>query len=106
MELTRRCRRVTATGITVGVNSTAVYVGGNSGQDFVYSEMLVQGYDAATGTLLWDDRSHRSDGSTTAVDMALGKNRLFVAGYTLGVGTDFVIRAYDIRNDGRAATAR
>ncbi len=87
-------------GITVALNSTVVYVGGNSSQDFVYSEMLVQSYDAATGTLLWDDRSHRSATPTTAVDMALGKNRLFVAGYTSGVGTDFVIRAYDVRNDG------
>jgi outer membrane protein assembly factor BamB len=90
----------------VGLNNRAVYVAGSSGQDFLYSEMLVRGYDAVAGTLLWDDRSHRSlsPPGATAVDMALGKNRLFVAGYALGVGTqfDFVIRAYGVRNDGTA----
>ena len=90
----------------VALNNRAVYVAGSSGQDFLYSEMLVRGYDAVAGTLLWDDRSHRSANppGTTAVDVALGKNRLFVAGYAFGVGTqfDFVIRAYGVRNDGTA----
>ncbi len=85
---------------SVALNDRAVYIAGSSSQDFVYSEILVRGYDASTGELLWDDRSHRSSSSsTTAVDVALGKNRLFVAGYALGGGTDFVIRAYGIRND-------
>jgi len=87
-------------GATIVMNERAVYVGGTSGRDFVYSEMLVRSYDSATGTLLWDDRSHRSGSSATAVDMALGKNRLFVAGQASGVGIDFVMRAYDVRTDG------
>ena len=45
------------------------------------SEVLVRAYDRADGKLLWDDRSHRSPNSA-AIDLALGKNRLFVAGYT------------------------
>jgi hypothetical protein len=87
-------------GATVATNGTAVYVAGASVLDFEYSEMMVRAYDAATGEFLWDDRSHRSGRPTTAVGIALGKKRLFVAGYAQGVGTDFVIRAYDIRNDG------
>jgi len=83
----------------VALNDRAVYVVGSSGQDFVYSEMLVRSYAAEHGTLLWDDRSHRSAGGSSAVDVALGKNRLFVAGSAL---SDFVVRAYDIRADGLA----
>jgi hypothetical protein len=83
----------------VALNDRAVYVVGSSGQDFGYSEMVVRSYSAEDGTLLWDDRSHRSITGfpTTAVDVALGRNRLFVAGYSLD---DFVIRAYGIWNDG------
>jgi len=90
-----------ATAVTL--NDRAVYVVGGGVQGFNQTEMFVRGYDAVTGTLLWDDRSHRSTRPTTAVDVALGKNRLFVAGYALGVGTssDFVIRAYDVRHDGK-----
>jgi len=48
--------------------------------------------------LLWDDRSHSSP-RTTAVDLALGKSRVFVAGYTTTSATnsDFLIRAYAAR---------
>jgi len=78
-----------------------VYVAGASVVDFD-SEMLVRAYDAATGVMLWDDLSHRAGRPTSAVSLALGRKQLFVAGYayTGGVsGTDFVIRAYDIRQD-------
>ena len=88
----------------VALNDRAVYVVGSSGQDFVLPEMLVRSYAAKDGTLLWDDRSHRSVGApfgTTAVDVALGKNRLFVAGSAL----DFVVRAYDIQADGVACSS-
>ena len=88
----------------VALNDEAVYVVGSAGQDFGYSEVLVRAYDAIGGALLWDDRSHRN-ATSTAVDVALGKNRLFVAGYTTGAGIDFLIRAYRIRNDGAAPTA-
>ena len=88
----------------VALNDDAVYVVGSAAQDFAYSEVMVRAYDATAGTLLWDDRSHRNS-SSTAVDVALGKNRLFVAGYTMGARFDFLIRAYWIRNDGAAPTA-
>ena len=89
----------------VASNDDAVYVVGSAGQDFGYSEVMVRAYDATGGTLLWDDRSHRSS-TSTAVDVALGKNRLFVAGYTIGARFDFLIRAYGIRNDGAPPAAR
>jgi glucose dehydrogenase len=84
--------------LAVGINSDAVFIAGNSGQDFGNSQFLVQAYDAATGNLLWDDRSHASP-QTTAVDLAVGKFRLFVAGSTTNsaTGTDFLIRVYDLR---------
>ena len=90
---------------TVAVNGRSVYVGGAGVGDFVYSEILVRAHDAATGALLWDDRSHRSTrpALASATDLALGKNRLFVAGYGSGVGTDFIIRAYDIRGNASSA---
>jgi hypothetical protein len=87
-------------GTSVATNGRAVYVAGASAQDFGYAEIMVRAYDAKTGMLLWDDRSHRSGRPTTAVDVALGKKRLFVAGYAAGQGLDFVVRAYDIRQDG------
>ena len=67
----------------VALNDDAVYIVGSAAQDFAYSEVMVQAYDATGGTLLWDDRSHRNS-SSAAVNVALGKNRLFVAGYTMG----------------------
>ena len=71
---------------------------GLAGQDFGNSEFLVRAYDAHDGTLLWDDRSHPSS-QTVAVDLQLGKFRLFVAGYAFdsATGLDFLIRGYDIR---------
>ena len=78
----------------VVLNDNVVYVAGNSGRDFDYTEVLVRAYDASAGNLLWDDRSHRGSGSSTAVGLALGPRRLFVAGYTAG---DFLMRAYDAR---------
>jgi hypothetical protein len=60
--------------------------------------------------MLWEDRSHRTGGFLSvsgAVDVALGTNRLFVAGSEteetpLGGGPvqEFVVRAYDIQADG------
>jgi hypothetical protein len=88
----------------VALNARAVYVVGSSFQPLGSSEMLVRAY-GMDGTLLWDDRSHRSVGvpGTSAVDVALGKNRLFVTGYAQGVRADFVVRAYDVRADGAAS---
>jgi outer membrane protein assembly factor BamB len=82
------------------LNENTVYAAGSAGEFFVNSEFLVRAYDAADGSLLWDDRSHAST-ETAAVDIALGKFRLFVAGYTFdsSTGTDFLIRAYDARSD-------
>jgi outer membrane protein assembly factor BamB len=87
----------------IALSDDAVYIGGSSRKDFVYSEVLVRAYDSADGSLLWDDRSHRTRNSA-AVDLALGKNRLFVAGYTYTApnNTDFLIRAYRVRTDGTA----
>jgi outer membrane protein assembly factor BamB len=94
----------------VALNDRAVYVVGSCSQDFVYSEMLVRSYGANDGTMLWEDRSHRTGGFLSvsgAVDVALGRNRLFVAGSeteetSLGGGPvqEFVVRAYDIQADG------
>jgi outer membrane protein assembly factor BamB len=81
----------------VDLNSEAVYIAGSSGKNFEYSEAMVRAYDAGGGSLLWDARSHRSLMSA-AVDVALGRNRLFVAGYTTtGTSTNFLIQAYDVR---------
>jgi hypothetical protein len=84
--------------LAAGINTDTVFVAGDAGQDFGNSQFLVQAYDVLTGHLLWDDRSH-SSARTTAVDLAVGKFRLFVAGYTTNSTTnaDFLIRAYDIR---------
>ena len=84
--------------LAVELNNDAVFAAGNSGEDFGNSEFLVRAYDARSGTLLWDDRSHSSP-RTTAFDLALGKSRLFVAGYTTTSATDsdFLIRAYAAR---------
>ena len=48
--------------------------------------------------------AHQSAHGSSVADVALGGNPLFVAGYTDDDGPDgdFVIRAYDIRNDGTA----
>jgi hypothetical protein len=82
------------------LNENTVYAAGSAGQFFGNSEFLVRAYDVADGSLLWDDRSHAST-ETAAVDLALGKFRLFVAGYTSDGSTDadFLIRAYDARTD-------
>ena len=84
----------------VVLNEHTVYAAGSSGEFFGNSEFLVRAYDAVDGSLLWDDRSHAST-MTAAVDLALGKFRLFVAGYTFdrSTGSDFLIRAYDVRSD-------
>jgi hypothetical protein len=72
----------------------------------VTSELMVRAYQAGTGELLWDDRSHPSTDRFVdrfLFDLALGKSRLFVVGYTIDQDSspdaDFVIRAYDIRGD-------
>src|SRR5262245_24260661 len=82
------------------LNEDTVYVAGRAGEFFGNSKFLVRAYDAVDGSLLWDDRSHAST-ETAAVDLALGKFRLFVAGYTSDSPTDadFLIRAYDARVD-------
>lgn len=84
----------------VVLNEHTVYVAGSSGEFFGNSEFLVRAYNAVDGSLLWDDRSHAST-ETAAVDLALGKFRLFVAGSTFdsSTGADFLIRAYDARSD-------
>ncbi len=82
----------------IAINSNAVFAAGSSGQDFGNSEFLVRAFDARTGLTLWEDHSHPST-ETRALDLALGKFRLFVAGYSASSSTsdDFLIRAYDIR---------
>jgi hypothetical protein len=82
------------------LNEDTVYVAGSAGEFSGNSEFLVRAYNAVDGSLLWDDRSHAST-ETAAVELALGKFRLFVAGYTFdsSTGTDFLIRAYDARSD-------
>jgi hypothetical protein len=82
------------------LNEDTVYAAGRAGEFFGNSEFLVRAYDAVDGSLLWDDRSHAS-ADTAAFDLALGKFRLFVAGYTSDSSTDadFLIRAYDARVD-------
>jgi len=84
----------------VALNGDTVFAAGSVGEDFGASEFMVRAYDAGTGTLLWDDRSHPSL-DTVAVDLALGKFRLFVVGYTSdgSTSTDLLIRAYDARVD-------
>jgi outer membrane protein assembly factor BamB len=87
---------------SVATNGRVVYIAGANVLDFEYQEIMVRAYDAATGALLWDDRSHRSPRPSTAVDIALDNRRLYVAGFAAASGTnnhDFVIRAYDIRAD-------
>ena len=82
-----------------------MFAAGTFAKDFGNSDFTVRAYNARTGLLLWDDHSHVSP-QTTAVDIALGKFRLFVAGYTTNSSnstpfsipnTDFLIRAYDVR---------
>ncbi len=82
----------------VAINNDAVFAAGSSGQDFGNSEFLVRAYATQSGLTLWEDRSHPSP-QTVAVDLALGRFRLFVAGYTTSnsISTDFLIRAYDVR---------
>ena len=81
----------------VELNDNVAYAVGTAGQEFGNSELMVRAYDAGTGTLLWDDRSHSSLESN-AVDVVLGKSRLFVAGTTLdpSTSTDFLIRVYEV----------
>jgi len=85
---------------SIVLNEDTVYAAGSAGEFFGNSEFMVRAYDAVNGSLLWDDRSHASS-ETAAVDLALGKFRLFVAGYTSDSSTDadFLIRAYDARVD-------
>jgi hypothetical protein len=82
------------------LNEDTVYAAGSAGELYGNSEFLVRAYNAVDGSLLWDDRSHAST-DTAAVDLALGKFRVFVAGYTSDSSTnaDFLIRAYDARVD-------
>jgi outer membrane protein assembly factor BamB len=87
-------------GGSVATNGRVVYVAGAYGQDIEFQEIMVRAYDATTGRLLWDDRSHRSGRPTGASGIALGPNRLFVAGFAWSPTLDFVVRAYDIRHDG------
>jgi outer membrane protein assembly factor BamB len=84
--------------VAVAINREAVFATGTSGQVFGNSDFLVQAYDARSGLVLWEDHSHSSS-QTAAVDLALGRSRLFVAGYTTDSSTlrDFLVRAYDIR---------
>jgi len=91
--------------LAVDMNDKAVYVAGRSTQDFRYSELVVRAYEGRTGALLWDDRSHRTNaGVNTFADVALGKHRLFVAGFTFNdaANADFLIRAYDVRKGAAA----
>lgn len=82
----------------VAINNNAVFAAGSSGQDFGNSEFLVRAFDARTGLTLWEDHSHPSP-QTSAVDLALGKFRLFVAGRAVSSSTsdNFLIRTYDVR---------
>jgi len=89
-------------GMTVALNDRAVYIGGQTagiGNNPFASNLFVRGFDAETGTFLWEDLSNNTKGNANAVDMVLGKNRLFVAATVLNTTEDFVIRAYDIRLD-------
>jgi hypothetical protein len=86
--------------LAVDLNDTAVDAAGAAWQDVGNSELLIRAFDVRDGTPIWDDRSHPS-AQTAAVDLQLGKSRLFVAGYTFDsvTSSDFVIRGYDIRFD-------
>jgi len=84
--------------LAVAINNDAVFAAGTSGENFGNSDFLVQTYDTRSGLTLWEDHSHPSV-QTAAVDLALGRFRVFVAGYATDGSTnrDFLVRAYDIR---------
>jgi outer membrane protein assembly factor BamB len=102
-----------ARAFAVALNDKSVYIAGVgfNPAPSVVSELMVRAYEAGTGRLLWDDRSHPSTASlieqrfaSTGMDIALGKFRLFVVGYSIDPDAspddaDFVVRAYDIRSD-------
>jgi hypothetical protein len=86
---------------TIGQTSDAVFVAGQVGADTPGgpTSFWVQAYDAGSGALLWDDRSHPGT-TAAAMDLAVGKLRVFVAGYSQSAGNaDWVIRTYDNRID-------
>ena len=67
----------------VAINERAVYVAGLIEDTAIPNPnrmMLVRAYEAGTGTLLWDDRSHPSQYPAGWNDMALGTNPLVVLG--------------------------
>ena len=71
------------------------------------SEILVRAHDFGSGSVLWEDRAHRSSNSG-AQDVALNGTRLFVVGQaaeTESPDVDFFIRAYDVSDIERPQVA-
>jgi hypothetical protein len=84
----------------VALSDDVAYVTGFSAQDFdgVESrEFVVRAYDLSRGSVLFDDRSHRSGGQGSAgVAIALGATHVYAVGFASDSGpSDFLIRAYD-----------
>ncbi len=81
----------------VALGDEAAYVTGFSGQDFGPSEFVVRAYELSSGTVLFDDRSHRSGGLGSAgFDIAIGATHVYAVGRASDSGSsDFLIRAYD-----------
>ena len=82
----------------VDLSGDVAYVTGSSRQDFVYSEFLVRAYDLSNGTILLEDKSHRSGSGSSGRDIAVGLTQVYAVGESSdGSSTDFLIRAYDRR---------
>jgi PQQ-like domain len=82
----------------VDLSNDVAYVTGSSGQDFGYSEFLVRAYDLSSGSILFEDKSHRSAFGSSGFDIAIGLTQVYAVGGTSDRGSaDFLIRAYDRR---------
>ena len=89
-----------ARGITLGPGNT-VYVTGNTMGPGSYANVIVLGFDAATGSLLREIQfssgpGTAEHGASVAVDDA---GRIYVAGGTVGDGSDVLVVAFDAKDD-------
>jgi TolB-like protein len=64
-------------------------------------DFVVRAYDAKSGTLIWDDR-HDVGSSDSAFAIAAARSRVFAVGRVTnsdGSNIDFIVRAYDAKNE-------
>jgi hypothetical protein len=83
--------------LAIAVAGGRVFVAGSASNAAANDDFLVRAYNATTGTLRQEDQVHKAGGFDEASAVAVGEERVFVAGSATSTAgnRDFLVRAYD-----------